>query len=79
MTENKIRRELDEETVRFMIRELYRSSYYNESHLDDVAPGYEYAVQQLLDDLRNRTWAFEKKTELEEMNNAQEIVKNDND
>jgi len=65
--------DLDLETVQWMIRQLYLSGYYNEQHLNDVEPGYEYAVQQLLCDMRERnSEAFEHQTELKEMKKAQD-------
>lgn len=66
-------------TIRYMIRELYLSAYYNHDELDDVEPGYEYAVQQLLCDIRERRLAFTSDLEMEEMNNAQDAYCGDTD
>lgn len=67
------KQDLDWDTVRWMIRQLYLSGYKNEQHLDDVEPGYEYAVQQLLCNIRDRhSLMFDQKTELKEMKKAQD-------
>jgi len=43
----------DADMERF-VEELYLSAYINHEELNDVQPGYEYAVQQLLSDLQAR-------------------------
>ena len=62
----------DPAAVDTLIEELYLSAYINHEDLDDVQPGYEYAVQQLLSDLRSRTHWFNVETECEMMSRAQD-------
>jgi hypothetical protein len=56
--------------VAWFLEELYYSAYINDDALDDVDPGYEYAVQQLCSDLIARTH-LTKNDEVEAMNRAQ--------
>jgi len=46
---------MSEQTAAWLLEELYYSAYVNHNRLDDVAPGYEYVVQQLCDDIIRRT------------------------
>jgi len=55
-----------------MLEQLYYSAYCLHDELDDVDPGYEYAVQQLCSDLEIREPGVTKDMELRAMNAAQE-------
>ena len=57
--------------IDWLLEELYYSAYVNHDELDDVDPGYEYAVQQLCSDIIARTH-LTKDDEIEAMNRAQE-------
>jgi hypothetical protein len=61
---------MSEQTATWLLEELYYSAYVNHDRLDDVAPGYEYVVQQLCDDIIRRT-ALTKPDERAAMNRAQ--------
>jgi len=61
---------MSEQTAAWLLEELYYSAYVNHNRLDDVAPGYEYVVQQLCDDIIRRT-ALTKTDETEAMARAQ--------
>lgn len=64
---------LDRETVVRVLEELYLSGYINETELDDVDPGYEYAIQQLCSDLQARDpEILTKDEETEAANRAQD-------
>jgi hypothetical protein len=54
-----------------MLEQLYFSAYQLHDDLDDVDPGYEYAVQQLCSELRVREPQITKDMELRAMNAAQ--------
>lgn len=65
--------EFDRETVVRVLEELYLSGYINETELDDVDPGYEYAIQQLCSDLQARDpEILTKEEETEAANRAQD-------
>ncbi|WP_135363416.1 hypothetical protein [Halosimplex halophilum] len=64
-----------EDGIERLVEELYLSAYVNHQELDDVDPGYEYAVQQLLSDFRARNpGLLTKDMETAAMNRAQDRI-----
>jgi len=65
--------ELGTDEVEMFIEELYLAGYRNNDDLNDVEPGYEYAVQQLCSEMAGTMIpALTKDAEMRAMNRAQE-------
>jgi len=60
---------MSDQTAVWLLEELYYSAYVNDE-LNDVEPGYEYAMQQLCSDVISRT-ELTKTDERPAMNRAQ--------